>query len=132
MVEGRDTTRPFIYSTDGEAAGYIQYWSLGQHQTPEWTGDNPWLLEFPPETVGVDLSVADPDKLSQGIGSGALRAFATALVGIGHWMIIIDPDPENRRAVAAYRRAGFRPVPHLEGRSYDVLLMQFHPETDPS
>jgi len=46
----------------------------------------------------------------------------------GHMTIIIDPDPANGRAVAAYRKAGFRPVPYLEGRTPGVLIMQFHAE----
>ncbi|MGA7268625.1 MAG: GNAT family N-acetyltransferase, partial [Aestuariivirga sp.] len=43
MVEGRDPhARPFIFSVDGAAAGYIQYWFLGPHQNEEWSRDNPW------------------------------------------------------------------------------------------
>jgi RimJ/RimL family protein N-acetyltransferase len=132
MLEGRDPSHPFIFRVDGKPAGYIQHWSIGLHQTPEWTGDNPWLLELPAEAVGIDLSLADGDKLSHGIGSAALRAFASALLDIGNRTVIIDPDPANGRAVNAYHKAGFRPVPHLEGRTQGVLIMQFHPETDPS
>ena len=43
----------------------------------------------------------------------------------GHETIIIDPDPANTRAVRAYEKAGFRPIPALEGRTgEDVLVMQ--------
>ena len=34
------------------------------------------------------------------------------------------------RAVRAYAKAGFRPVPHLEGRTGDVLIMQHDPLAD--
>jgi RimJ/RimL family protein N-acetyltransferase len=132
MIEGRDSSHPFIFSVDGRPAGYIQYWHIGLHQIPEWTDDNPWLLELPAEAVGVDLSLADGDNLAKGIGSSVLTAFARALVDIGHKTVIIDPDPANGRAVNAYTKAGFCPVPHLKGRTTDVLIMQFHPETDPS
>ena len=74
MIEGRDTTRPFIFSVDGEPVGYIQYWFIGDHQNATWIADHPWLAELPSDAVGVDLSIGDPDKLSQGIGSAALRA----------------------------------------------------------
>ena len=80
------------------------------------------------DAVGVDLSVADPSRLSQGLGSAVLRAFVDGLRAEGHRTIIIDPDPDNGRAVAAYRKAGFRPVPHLERRTEGVLIMQFHEE----
>jgi RimJ/RimL family protein N-acetyltransferase len=124
MVEGRDTTRPFLIVFEGAPVGYIQYWFVGHHQNAQWTKDNPWLLELPPETIGVDLSIGDPDKLSQGIGASALAAFVARLRADGHSTIVIDPDPNNHRAVRAYRKAGFRPVPHLEGRTDGVLIMQ--------
>ena len=47
MVEGRDTTRPYLILLDGEAAGYIQVWYIGHHQNESWTKDNPWLLDLP-------------------------------------------------------------------------------------
>ncbi len=129
MVQGVDTTcRPFIFSLDGEPAGYIQVWDLGPHQTPEWADENPWLMELPADAAGVDLSLADGARLSQGIGSAVLRRLVAMLRAEGRETIIIDPDPANGRAVAAYRKAGFRPVPHLEGRTEGVLIMQFHPE----
>ncbi len=82
-------------------------------------------MELPADAVGVDLSIADGARLSKGLGSGALRRFARSLRAKGHRTIIIDPDPDNARAVAAYRKAGFQPVPHLEGRTDGVLIMQF-------
>jgi len=127
MIEGRDTTRPFIFSVDGEAAGYIQFWFVGHHQNATWIADHPWLAELPSETVGVDLSIGDPNMLGQGVGSGVLRAFVERLLKDGHRIIIIDPDPANRRAVRAYEKAGFRPVPHLLGRTKDTLIMQYEP-----
>jgi aminoglycoside 6'-N-acetyltransferase len=132
MVEGRDSTRPFLFHDRGEPAGYIQVWQIEPHQTEKWAKEYPWLMELPPETVGIDLSVADATKLSQGLGSGALRAFVAQLRDEGHSTIIIDPDPLNGRAVAAYRKAGFRPVPHLEGRTESVLIMQHQPDANPT
>ena len=43
---------------------------------------------------------------------------------MGHDTIIIDPDPQNLRAVRAYEKAGFVAVPRLRGRYDDVLIMQ--------
>ncbi len=129
MVEGRDSTRPYIFLRSGEPRGYIQLWYIGPHQTPEWARENPWLMELPAEAVGVDLSIAEEEHLSRGLGSAVLRAFALELHGRGFGMIIIDPDPANLRAVRAYRKAGFTPVPHLEGRTDGVSIMQFR--TDP-
>jgi aminoglycoside 6'-N-acetyltransferase len=128
MIEGRDSTRPFVFTVDGEPTGYIQFWFIGHHQNATWIADHPWLAELPSETVGVDLSIGKPDKLGQGIGSGVLRAFVEHLRRReGHRPIIIDPDPANRRAVRAYEKAGFRAIPRLLGRTGDTLIMQYEP-----
>lgn len=124
MVDGRDTTRPFLITLDGEPVGYIQYWFVGHHQNEQWIKDHPWLNELPAETIGVDLSIGSPENLSQGIGSTALTAFVAALRDQGYSTIIIDPDRSNARAVRAYMKAGFRPLPHLGGQTGDVLIMQ--------
>jgi RimJ/RimL family protein N-acetyltransferase len=127
MVEGRDRTRPFLIEIEGEVAGYIQSWIV-RDQAPGWASSHPWLAELPPEAVGVDLSLADGARLGQGLGSAALAAFVARLRGEGHEVIVIDPDRANLRAVRAYARAGFRPVPSLEGRTGEVLIMQYQPQ----
>jgi aminoglycoside 6'-N-acetyltransferase len=127
MIEGRDTTRPFIFSRDGEALGYIQFWFIGHHQNAIWIADHPWLAELPSDAVGVDLSLGDATRLGRGIGSAVLRQFAERLVDDGHRTIIIDPDPANRRAVRAYEKACFRAIPRLLGKTGDTLIMQYEP-----
>lgn len=125
MIEGRDTTQPFIFSVDGEPVGYIQYWFIGHHQNATWIADHPWLAELPADAVGVDLSIGDPNKLARGIGSAVLRLFVERLVEQGHRTIVIDPDPNNTRAVRAYEKAGFRAIPRLLGKTGDTLIMQY-------
>ena len=125
MIEGRDTTRPFIFSVDGRPLGYIQYWFIGHHQNAAWIADHPWLAALPADAIGVDLSIGDPSRLSQGIGSGALRTFAQCLVRQGYRSIIIDPDSANTRAVRAYEKAGFRAIPQLLGQTGDALIMRY-------
>jgi aminoglycoside 6'-N-acetyltransferase len=129
MVEGRDRTcEPFIVSLDGEPAGYIQFWRVAPHQTPEGAEHSPWLMQLPSDAIGVDLSIADAARLGRGIGSAALRSFCAGLRARGHRTIVIDPDPGNARAVAAYRRAGFRPMPGVTAGRDKALLMQFDPD----
>ena len=124
MVEGRDSTRPFLIALDGTPVGYVQVWFIGHHQNAEWIAGHPWLAELPSDTVGVDLSIGAATQLSQGIGSAALKAFVAQLRRQGHVNIIIDPDPANMRAVRAYTKAGFHPIRHFKGRTGDVLIMQ--------
>jgi RimJ/RimL family protein N-acetyltransferase len=126
MIEGRDTTRPYLFLVDGKPAGYIQYWYIGHHQNETWVKDNPWLMKLPSDAIGVDLSIGEAENLSRGIGTAVLMAFVAMLRAEGFRTIVIDPDPENTRAVRAYEKAGFRPIPELRGQTGDdVLLMRF-------
>ncbi len=124
MVERRDTTKPFIFRIDGRDCGYIQVWFVADQMIEPWITKAPWMAALSQGTVGVDLSVGDGEDLSKGYGTAALTAFVAMLRAQGHRTIIIDPDPENARAVACYRKAGFAPIPELEGRTGDVLLMR--------
>ncbi|WP_417770039.1 GNAT family N-acetyltransferase [Stappia sp.] len=124
MVEGRDTTEPYLFTLDGRDTGYIQLWHLADNRTPETVAESPWLSELPEGTVGVDLSIGDAGDLSKGIGTAALEGFVAELRRRGLERIIIDPDPENGRACRAYEKAGFRPVAHLAGRTGDALIME--------
>jgi RimJ/RimL family protein N-acetyltransferase len=45
-------------------------------------------------------------------------------------VIIIDPDPKNTRAVRAYTKAGFKPVPNLAEKTQGVLIMQHESNTN--
>lgn len=125
MIEGRDSTRPFLFLLDGVPAGYIQYWFIGDWQREPWVTDNPWLGELPSDAVGVDLSIGPADLLSQGIGARVLRLFTEKLAAKGHRFIVIDPDPRNGRAVRAYEKAGYRIMPDLAGLAEDALIMRF-------
>ena len=124
-VEGRDTTRPFIIECGGRSVGYIQYWFLADNRDEATLAKAPWLAELPADAVGIDLTIGEEELLSKGVGSAAVRLMTRRLLEAGHTNIIIDPDPANRRAVRAYEKAGFRPVPHLEGRTEGVLIMQY-------
>jgi aminoglycoside 6'-N-acetyltransferase len=128
MVEGRDSTKAFVIEHGGEPAGYIQQWVVPHARIEPWLTEAPWVAWLPDDAVGVDLSLADGARLGQGLGSAALAAFVARLRAEGHRTIVIDPDPANRRAVRAYEKAGFRPIPELLGRTGDSLLMQHHAE----
>ncbi len=125
MIEGRETTEPYIFHIDGKPTGYIQVWHLRpQLDEPEMIREYPWLLELPQDTVGVDLSIGDEENLSRGLGTQVLRSFVEMLRARNHHTIIIDPDPKNTRAIRAYENAGFARIPALEDKYENVLLMQ--------
>ncbi|KZM50810.1 GNAT family N-acetyltransferase [Labrenzia sp. OB1] len=124
MIEGRDTTCPFIFRLEGVDKGYCQVWYVGDQQETEFVEDYPWLKWLPQDAAGVDLALAEERDLSRGLGTEVLRAFVRKLRREGHERIVIDPDPANLRAVKAYRKAGFREIGNLLGRTGDNLLME--------
>lgn len=124
MIEGRDSTRPFLFHLNGMPVGYIQVWRIADARIEPWLSLAPWVMDLPDDAVGVDLSIGPATLLSRGIGSRALADFVALLRTEGHSTIIIDPDPRNHRAVRAYAKAGFRPIPEFRDRAGNCLLMQ--------
>lgn len=124
MIEGRDSTRPFLIVLNGQPSGYIQVWTVADNMVEPWLSAAPWMVKLPKGAVGVDLSLADGSVLGRGLGSACLAAFVTKLRNEGYAEIWIDPDPANVRAVRAYEKAGFRAVPGIEDETGECLLMR--------
>ncbi len=104
--------RPFAYVQDYPA----HHW------------DAPQYVAFPPGTRGVDTFLGDPAFLGQGHAPRYLRQRCHDLLAAGATAVVIDPSPDNERAVRAYRRAGFVPrgvAPCEDGDP--VLVMEFDP-----
>lgn len=127
MIEGRDGTEPYLLIIDGREAGYIEAWFIADQRTPEVLAEAPWVALLPDEAVGVDLFIGEEDLAGRGNGAAALRAFVAMLRARGMTTIVIDPDPDNIRALRCYKRAGFRTMPELLGKTGDSLLMRHHP-----
>jgi aminoglycoside 6'-N-acetyltransferase len=128
MIEGRDSTKPYLVRFDGQPVGYIQVWFADDWRDDETVTRNPWVALLPKGCVGVDICIGDATVIGRGVGSAAVRKFTLRLSDEGRDFIIIDPDPANLRAVRAYRKAGFREVPGLADPTGDVLLLKFDPE----
>ena len=105
----------FAIVVDDEVVGSIQY-----------------VEETAPDYRHASIDVfLHPDRHGQGLGSDAVRTLARHLVhDKGHHRLAIDPAAANTRAIAAYRRVGFRDVGimrryerGLDGAWHDGLLM---------
>lgn len=136
MVEGRDTTKPFLFQLDGVPAGYIQVWSIADHLREPWLSEAPWMTEVPADSVGVDIGIGAATQLSRGLGSTVVRLFAERLTAEGHATILIDPSINNLRAIRAYEKAGFRKwiVSRESSGQDETLIMKYAADgsADPS
>jgi len=102
--------------------GYLQ-----SYPAHAWPAGAPHLADFPVGTVAVDCFVGPVDMLGRGHGSAMLRLYADHLIGRGAQEVVIDPDPENERAVRAYRRAGFQDVALRPDCDGDMTLVMRYP-----
>ncbi len=82
---------------------------------------------LPKTARAIDTFLGDPAYLGRGHAAGYLRARATQLLEGGAPVVVVDPDPTNTRAIAAYERAGFvagQVVPCEDGEEVLVMEMQ--------
>ena len=119
-IEGGPTDMRLVALTDRPFA-YVQ-----DYPAHHW--DMPHYAPFPPGARGVDTFLGDPAYLGQGHAPRYLRQRCRDLLAAGATAVVIDPSPDNERAVRAYRRAGFVPrgvAPCEDGDP--VLVMEFDP-----
>jgi aminoglycoside 6'-N-acetyltransferase len=120
MVVPLEDELTFVVELDGEVIGLVQRWE--EHE-PQY------------RHAGIDISL-HPDWHGQGLGADAVRTMARHLFDdLGHHRVTIDPAAHNERAIASYRKVGFRPVGVMrqyerapDGTWHDGLLMDLLPE----
>ncbi len=69
------------------------------------------------DSIGIDQFIGEEDYLNRGVGTQAVKMFVE-MIARRHRpaRIILDPSPENKRAVRCYEKAGFK---HYETRRID-------------
>ncbi len=123
----REGTISTIFEVAGRPVGYLQLYELGR-----WAGD--FGLDDGSGIWSLDLFVGEPELHGGGLGRRVVRAAAEYLLAERAARdVVIMPYPENARAVAAYRAAGFveDAIVHEhevhEGRMRDGLRMVYRP-----
>lgn len=114
------TITSYVVEVDGEVAGIIQSW---EEPDPEYRRAN------------IDIGLGTRWH-GRGVAVEAIRALARKLIDeLGHHHLTIDPAASNGRAIACYKKVGFRPVGVLrqnelgpDGAFHDTLLMDLVPE----
>jgi len=126
-ILGDKPTEPYIVLYTGKSVGFIQTYKV--NDWPEF-GD---YLGYDDHTAAIDLFVGDTGMMGKGFGSLMLKKFLHEVVFANPDIqtCIIGPDPENKRAIRAYEKAGFRyvktvqvPREHLEGEEETDYIME--------
>jgi len=83
LVEvGRSTEKPI---------GYFQYYFL------------------PDGSIGIDQFIGEEDYINKGVGEQAIRKFVDLILQErAPTGIILDPSPDNKRAIRCYEKVGFK------------------------
>lgn len=90
----------FLAWIDGEPIAYIQWW--------------PSLEER--GVVGIDQFIASADSIGRGVGTHLVTQFVDFLFSDSTVRaVIVDPVPQNARAIRCYQKAGFRFVAMKDG-----------------
>jgi aminoglycoside 6'-N-acetyltransferase len=105
----------YAIEVDGQVAGLIQSW---EEPDPDY------------RRASLDIALGS-EWHGTGVAIEALRTLARHLITErGHHHLTIDPAADNARAIACYRKLGFRPVGILrqnergaDGAFHDSLLM---------
>lgn len=94
-----DETRRFILLDNEKPIGYFQY----------YFAEN--------DSIGIDQFIGEETYLNRGVGEKTIKMFVD-LIAEKHnpAFIILDPSPENARAVRCYEKVGFR---HYETRKHE-------------
>ncbi|MDE5801419.1 MAG: GNAT family N-acetyltransferase [Lachnospiraceae bacterium] len=83
---------PYFILRDGEAIGFIQYYI--QDKT----------------TIGLDMWIGVLKERNNGYGTEALKQMVQLIHQKYPYVkeVFINPDPENKRAIKCYQKAGFK------------------------
>lgn len=72
--------------------------------------ENHHFYQLPKSSRGIDQFIGDPEMIDKGHGSAFIREWLSVLFSEGAPTVATDPDPENARAIAAYKKSGFTAI----------------------
>ena len=93
-------TEPLIVELGGRPIAYAQSYD------PHLEDNHPYQ-DQPFGTLGIDVTIGIPDLVGKGHGTAIVRQFVDMLFEEGCPRVVIDPHPDNGRAIRAYEKAGF-------------------------
>lgn len=108
-VTGASPKLTMIAYWNSRPLGFLQAYSLGNY--PDYA-EQVGILD----AVGIDLFIGESDQMNRGLGSSMLRAFVETVVPceFKESIAVIGPEPDNKRAIRAYEKAGFHYFHRIE------------------
>lgn len=109
-----------IEDAETNLIGYIQYYEASQIGGGWWENESPG-------TYGIDLLIGPTNKVGRGLGPTVINAFTKFVCSRERNVVsfIIDPAPENLKAVRAFEKAGFVKEREIVTPNGPSLLMRY-------
>jgi aminoglycoside 6'-N-acetyltransferase-1b/aminoglycoside 6'-N-acetyltransferase-2 len=117
-INNKDTAIPYLAILNGKPEGFIQYYSVTEGN-PNWWPDEPG-----PGVYGIDTFIGDYNKLSRGFGTAMVKDFISFLFNeLNANEVLVDPRPDNFRAIRCYEKAGFKQVQPITNPDGPAIMM---------
>ena len=95
----------------------VSRWIVSMHKSPfafmqDYTvhgWDDHHFAQLPKGARGIDQYIGDPKMIGIGHGTAFIGARMKVLFENGTPVIATDPHPDNKRAIAVYKKLGFEP-----------------------
>jgi aminoglycoside 6'-N-acetyltransferase len=93
-----------VIQNGGEPIGWIQWYRW--RDFPEHAAQ----LGTDPKAAGIDLAIGEIEMTGRGLGPAVMRQFGRDYIFVHDDVdaIVADPSANNRRSVAAFKKAGFK------------------------
>ncbi len=113
---------PYIIYLEQTPIGYIQSYEACRVGSGWWPKARRGIF-------GVDLFIGDANFYSKGWGPKILRQFIHDLISNNNVEgIIINPEPKNLKAIAAYKKLGFKKGDVIETPNGKAQLLSLDPK----
>ncbi len=89
----------FIVASEDRPFAYLQCYRMSA-----W---HDGFGQQPKGTRGLDQFIGEADMIGHGHGAGFIRSFTERLLAAGTPRVVVDPNPQNPRAIRTYEKAGF-------------------------
>src|SRR5437870_4844585 len=102
-TNGDEPVQAYIILYHGNPIGYIQGYDLKDYP------DEMQAMGVDEHAAGMDLFIGEADTVGRGVGTAVIKRFLKEKL-FSHPGIdscIIDPEPDNKRAIRAYEKTGF-------------------------
>jgi len=103
-IKGEQPTFPFVIECNNRGIGYIQTYMIEDY--PEYSK----YVNTDEHAAGMDLFIGEQEFIHKGLAKNILTKFLREYVFLLNDAVccIIGPEPQNKTAIRAYEKAGFK------------------------